>query len=41
MDNPIKDIIINESDMETECGDLEIELEEELNDDFSITLSFD
>lgn len=41
MDNPIDDIIITESDIETECGDLELELEEELTEDLSITLNFD
>lgn len=37
MDNPIELI----SDIETECGDLELELEEELTEDLSITLNFD
>ena len=37
MDNPIELI----SEIETECGDLELELDEELTEDLSITLTFD
>jgi len=37
MDNPIELI----SDIDIECGDLEIDLEEELTEDLSITLTFD
>ena len=37
MENP-KELI---SDIETECGDLEIDLIEELNENLTITLTFD